>query len=300
MNQIGNVLSLFDGISCGRVALQRAGICCANYYASEIDKYAMRVTQHRYPSTIQLGSVIDVTKDQLPKIDLLLGGSPCQGFSFAGKGLNLEDPRSKLFFEYVRILNECQPKYFLLENVRMKKECMDVITEYLQVEPVLINSSLFSAQDRKRLYWTNIPLHPIEDRKIYLKDILHVDPPIQLFLSEEIANRYQENPNKKIVQNKSCVIGRLSKYQGDRVFDASCKASSLSASGGNNGAGSCNLIFDPNNNRLRKLSVTECERLQTLPDEYTNVPDVPTTQRYKTIGNGWTIDVIAHILKGVE
>ena len=151
-----NVLSLFDGMSCGQIALNKADINIDNYYASEIDEYAIKVTQKNYPNTIQLGSVVDVKGTDLPKIDLLIGGSPCQGFSFAGKQLNFEDERSKLFFEYVRILKETKPKYFLLENVRMKKEYQDVISSALGVEPILINSNLVSAQERKRLYWTNI------------------------------------------------------------------------------------------------------------------------------------------------
>ena len=152
-----NVLSLFDGMSCGQIALNKLGIKYDNYFASEIDKYAIQVTQKNYPNTKQIGSVVDVKGEDLPNIDLLIGGSPCQGFSFAGKQLNFDDPRSKLFFEFVRILEETKPKYFLLENVKMKKEYYDVITDILEVEPIEINSSLVSAQSRKRMYWTNIP-----------------------------------------------------------------------------------------------------------------------------------------------
>jgi len=151
------VLSLFDGMSCGQLALQRTGFEVDKYMACEIDKYGMQVTRKNFPNTIQLGDVCDVKGENLPPIDLLMGGSPCQGFSFAGKQLNFEDPRSALFFEYVRILKETNPKYFLLENVRMKKEYQDVISEHLGVEPVMINSALVSAQNRVRLYWTNIP-----------------------------------------------------------------------------------------------------------------------------------------------
>lgn len=169
-----NVLSLFDGMSCGQIALNRADIPYSNYYASEIDKYAIKVTQHNYPNTIQLGDVTEVKSSDLPQIDLLIGGSPCQGFSFAGKQLNFDDPRSKLFFEFVRLLKECKPKFFLLENVKMKKEYQDVISEHLGVEPIEINSALVSAQNRKRLYWTNIPFDKnIEDKGILLKDIVH-------------------------------------------------------------------------------------------------------------------------------
>ena len=168
-----NVLSLFDGISAGQVALERANLKIHNYFASEIDKYAIQITQANYPRTIQLGDVKQVKSSNLPAIDILLGGSPCQGFSFAGKNLNFDDSRSALFFEYVRILNEIQPKYFLLENVVMKKECQDIISNHLEVEPILINSALVSGQHRKRLYWTNIEVcHLPPDRKIYLKDIL--------------------------------------------------------------------------------------------------------------------------------
>jgi len=147
-----NVLSLFDGMSCGQIALERAGITVDNYYASEIDKHCITVTQTNYPETIQLGDVSKIDGKDLPNIDLLIGGSPCQGFSFIGKGLNFDDPRSKLFFEYVRLLKECNPTYFMLENVRMKKELQDIISKYLGVDPVVINSNLVSAQNRHRLY----------------------------------------------------------------------------------------------------------------------------------------------------
>jgi len=169
------VLSLFDGISAGQLALQRAGITVDKYYASEIEPNAIAVTTHNFPSTIQIGDVLNVKGKDLPKIDLLLGGSPCQGFSVAGKRLNFDDPRSKLFFEYVRLKEDCQPKWFLLENVKMKKEWSDVITKYMGVEPITIDSSLVSAQHRQRMYWTNIPITPIEDRKIFLKDIVLSD-----------------------------------------------------------------------------------------------------------------------------
>ena len=154
-----NVLSLFDGMSCGQQALNRLGIKYDNYYASELDKYAIQITQKNFPDTIQLGDVCGVVAKDLPKdIDLLLAGSPCQGFSFAGKQLAFDDPRSALFFEFIRLLRELKPKYFLLENVRMKKEYLDVITEQVGgIEPILINSKLVSAQNRQRYYWTNIP-----------------------------------------------------------------------------------------------------------------------------------------------
>lgn len=152
-----NVLSCFDGMSCGQIALERAGIKVDNYFASEIDKYSMTVTKANYPNTKHIGNVVDVKADDLPDIDLLIGGSPCQGFSFAGKQLNFEDPRSALFFEFVRLLKETKPKYFLLENVRMKKEHENIISKHLGVDPILINSATITAQNRPRLYWTNIP-----------------------------------------------------------------------------------------------------------------------------------------------
>jgi DNA-cytosine methyltransferase len=152
-----NVLSLFDGISCGRVALERAGLKVDNYLASEIDKHAIKIAQKNYPDTRQLGDVRELNGKHWPPIDLLLGGSPCQGFSLAGKGLNFNDKRSKLFFEFVRLLGECKPKYFLFENVKMKQEYQDVISACLGVQPIMIDSALVSAQSRKRLYWTNIP-----------------------------------------------------------------------------------------------------------------------------------------------
>src|SRR5690554_8051032 len=171
-----NVLSLFDGMSCGRIALERAGIKVNNYFASEIDKHAIKVTQHNYPDTIQLGSVTEIKGTDLPQIDLLIGGSPCQGFSFAGKQLNFDDPRSKLFFVYVDILNHIRsvnPEIkFMLENVKMKKEYLAVISEQLGVEPVFINSALVSAQNRQRYYWANWEFGQPEDKGIVLADIL--------------------------------------------------------------------------------------------------------------------------------
>ena len=237
-------------------------------------------------------------------VDLLLGGSPCQGFSFAGKQLNFSDPRSKLFFDFVKALEVLKPKYFLLENVKMKKECENIITQHLGVKPIEINSGLVSAQDRKRLYWTNIPgIQQPKNMHIYLKDILETETTVtkDMVLEKKYLERYQPIKNYKLNQEKSCVIGTLSKYQGDRVFDVNGKGSSLCANGGNNAGGSCNIIWD--NNELRKLTPVECERLQTLPDNYTavgviNGKEIPisNTQRYKMIGNGWTVDVIAHIL----
>jgi len=207
-----NVLSLFDGISCGQIALNKLGIEIENYFASEIDKHAIKVTQHNYPKTKQLGSVIDVKAEDLPKIDLLIGGSPCQGFSIAGKKLNFEDDRSKLFFEFVRLKNELNPKYFLLENVRMKKESQDVISKYLGVEPIMINSNLVSAQNRVRYYWTNIPnLTLPEDKNILLKDILVNSEPHQEKSQTILATIHKENAKSMIKRNKKGLLVYKSK-----------------------------------------------------------------------------------------
>ena len=295
-----NVLSLFDGMSCGQIALNRANIQYDNYFASEIDKNAIKVTQHHYPNTVQLG---DVTKIEFiaSKIDLLIGGSPCQGFSFAGKQLNFDDPRSKLFFEFVRLKNELQPKYFLLENVVMKKEYEDVITQYLGVEPIKINSSLVSAQNRVRLYWTNIPnVKEPEDRNISLSDILEDDSIIN---PGAIRGRRL---------NKATIIGRRLNPDGKRKdYDKDIPITQcLEVRATNTNKSNCLTTVDKDNvlttmpigrhpnafkDKLpfRYYTLKEYERLQTIPENYTSV--VSTSQAKKMIGNAWTVDVIAHI-----
>lgn len=200
------VLSLFDGMSCGQLAFQKLGIKVKKYYACEIDKHAIAVTQHNFPTTIQLGDVTKVFAKDLPKIDLLIGGSPCQGFSFAGKQLAFDDSRSKLFFEFVRLKNECNPTYFMLENVKMKREFELVISQYLGVAPIEINSALLSAQNRVRLYWTNIANEPYglfgdmqctipqpKDKGILLKDILEQDVPAKYYLSDKALDYLQRD-----------------------------------------------------------------------------------------------------------
>jgi len=278
-----NVLSLFDGISCGQIALERVGIKVDNYYASEIDRYAIQVTKNNYPNTIHIGDVQGVKSILLPKIDLLMGGSPCQGFSSAGKQLNFDDPRSKLFFDFVRLLKDCKPKYFLLENVRMKQEYQDIISEYLGVQPIMINSSLVSAQNRVRYYWTNIPnvVQP-EDKGITIKDILE-DEPVYIDKSYYIENR-------KITGKNALNKLRLSER------DVNGKFRCLTA-GGQDGtkAGATTIRLD--NGRLRLPTPIECERAQTVPENYTSC--VSKTQRYKALGNGWTVDIITHILKNI-
>ncbi len=297
-----NVLSLFDGISCGQIALERQGIEIENYFASEIDKYAMQITMANYPNTKQLGDVRNVTAENLPNIDLLIGGSPCQGFSFAGAGLNFEDERSKLFFEFVRLKNELKPKYFLLENVKMKQEFQDIISEQLGVKPIMINSSLVSAQNRERLYWTNIPVigQPI-DKEILLKDIIEDGHVLKDKSQTILATLYKENAKSMIKRNKQGLLILKNIYpkkgQNGNIYSIFGKCKTLSAGVGikGNGIGSSNApkIESINADGWRKLSPLECERLQTVPDGYTKY--VSDTQRYKALGNGWTVDVISFI-----
>jgi len=396
-----NVLSLFDGMSCGQIALDKLGIKPTNYFASEIDKFAIQTAKKNFPDTIHLGDVtkIQTSGDHLldefecgHKIDLLIGGSPCQGFSYSGKRLNFEDPRSKLFFEYVRLLKELKPKYFLLENVRMAKASQDIITEYLGVEPVVINSNLVSAQNRHRLYWTNIPnVTQPKDKGIVLKDILEdYDTIGEEHFHSNKAMEYMERGNKKWMQAGSrradrytqspdkekaftltanfhkgvpynyfddtratsndtsglILEGHATNINGHdylkRIYSPEGKAPTLTTMGGGNrepkvsvkGARIVNRRLDENgtrkdnsniplqarievraddisnclttvqkdsivvkDKRWRKLTPLECERLQTMPDGYTE--GVSNTQRYRMLGNGFTVDVIAHILKGL-
>jgi len=450
-----NVLSLFDGMSCGMIALDRLGIKVDNYYASEIDKYAIQVSQANYPDIIQVGDITKLDLSTLPKIDLVMGGSPCQGFSFAGKQLAFDDPRSALFFEFHKAISYLQPKYFLLENVRMKKEYLDIISEYMGVEPIFINSSLVSAQSRQRYYWTNIPgIEQPKERGIVLRDILEDQVGSEHYVGDNMQKNYkggnQLNPNYKSQANtihnsdkKSGTIcagthGYANGYVGDKhkpvkqternarhlkqLDDKSlCMTATMYKGAGNNGMtlvpqkihdipkdvlkdnerqrrvyskegksptllarsdspkvmksdkpqhigtavdikghDQIKRVYSPDgksptvttcggghrepkvvsgayrgrynedgsisqklelrkddksnamtasfNHKInfltkdkvywRKLTPLECERLQTVPDNYTN--HVSNTQRYKMLGNGWTIEVIAHILKNME
>lgn len=301
-----NVLSCFDGMSCLQIALDKLRVPVNKYFASEIDKYAMQVTQANYPNTIQVGNVEFVTKEMLNnEIHLLAGGSPCQGFSFAGKQLNFEDPRSKLFFEFVRLKNELKPKYFLLENVRMKKESQDIISKYLGVEPIMINSNLVSAQNRVRYYWTNIPnLTLPEDKNILLKDVLEDENAIVgarrgcylvdgirqdgKMLTAEKTKQYLEIRND---EKSNC----LTTVQKDNIV---IRDKSKCVRSGGRGSYDRHEWDSVDKDHTRKLTVLECERLQTVPDNYTN--HVSNSQRYKMLGNGWTVDVITHILKGMS
>jgi DNA (cytosine-5)-methyltransferase 1 len=373
-----NVLSLFDGMSCGQQALERNGIKVDNYFASEIDKYAITVTMANYPNTKQIGSVIDVDGYSLPKIDLLMGGSPCQSFSFAGKrkGMSTKDEQeiltlehylqlkkegfefegqSYLFWEYMRLLNECKPKYFLLENVMMGEKWEKILSKAIGVNPIMINSSLLSAQNRQRLYWTNIGLEPAglfgypqstieqpKDKGILLKDVLESEVDEKYYLSDKMVNyvsktgtknfyykpefaniegkakpivtkhiyragttnyikenvdeKYYINVkgNKRLMQTLSnnkiennCLIDSYNQtIHTDKSITISTRVS----------AANCTHVYKES--RIRKLTPIECERLQTVKENYTN--HVSDSQRYKMLGNGWTVDVIRHILNYIK
>lgn len=411
------VLSLFDGMSCGQIALDQLGIKVDTYYASEIDKYAIEIAQKNYPNTVHVGDITKLDPKDFADVDLIMGGSPCQGFSFAGKQLAFDDPRSVLFFEFIRLLKAIKPKYFLLENVRMKKEFIEVITQQVsecypdytngldlfggRIEPILINSSLVSAQSRQRLYWTNIPeIQQPEERGIFLRDILETEPETFTAMSDKFLKRNGDRScmidlNKEKASNLSAMEyvknGRQGNYlacdssgkpkqvgkikdggQGNRIYSQNGKSSTLSAqSGGTAGVGNTLVETKPkqvgvaadklpdkanviksnyyksskanfendtskggkfsatgvpleskirnksktvrSGGRLsydkhewdsvdelhwRKLTPLECERLQTVPDNYTE--GVSNTQRYKMLGNGWTVEVIKHIFKNIE
>jgi len=304
-----NVLSLFDGISCGQVALERCGIKVDRYYASEIDKYAIAVTQENYPDTIQIGDIKNIDIKSLSNIDLVYGGSPCQGFSFAGKQLNFEDPRSKLFFEFVRVINEIKPKYWLLENVKMKKEYQDIISEYLGVKPILINSNLLSSQNRPRLYWANFEIIQPKDKNILLKNIIQKEKVDKKYNipKEKWINTLVE---KDLLIGKTCIAyterrteeaKRIRKeYRGKYGKDFSPRRAKELIGRKDNKMNCLTATFSykehtiiDNYSIYRKLTPLEFERLQTLPDNYTAI--LPDNQRYKSIGNGWTVDVIVDI-----
>jgi len=403
-----NVLSLFDGMSCGQQALERAGIKVDNYFASEIDKYAIQVTMANYPNTTQLGSVVDVDGYSLPKIDILIGGSPCQSFSFAGKrkGMSTKDEQeiltldhylrlksegyefegqSYLFWEYMRLLNEVKPTYFLLENVMMGEKWEKVLSKAIGVNAIEINSALVSAQNRRRLYWTNIGMEASglfgdlesiieqpKDRGILLKDILQDNPNAKFYLSNKMVNYVSKTGTKNFyykpefanLEGKSkpitmvhdkragttnyiCQeiddkyflsesgINKIKRYNNaDRSLNNTDKSLCLAAgyykqgrdnqlivhntmprSGdpkkGGTGplsrtdgktycldTGNTNAVEIRGTSRIRRLTPIECERLQTVKDNYTNY--VSDSQRYKMLGNGWTVEVITHIFKYIK
>ena len=310
-----NALSLFDGISTGRYCLEQAGIQVDNYFSSEINSSAIKISEKNYPDIIRLGDIIQVSAKRLPKIDLVIGGSPCQGFSRAGLCLNFDDPRSKLFFEYVRILNEIREVNpdvkFLLENVEMKKEWTEVINEHLGVKGYSINSKLLSAHNRPRMYWTNIDFKkPIDDAGVKLRDILE-DVDTTGFINHDgilFDPRIREDcrnlvsvVNGEVRISQATKLGYAVAENGDGIsldFPTSKtrrgrvikeKSSCLTTS-------SEPLVFV--NGVIRWLTITEKERLQTLPDGYTE--GITYGARVEALGNGWTADVITHIFRGLS
>lgn len=312
-----NVLSLFDGIGGGRIALDIAEVPINTYYASEIDKYAMGIMQKNYPETVQLGDVRNWRNWDIDwkSIDLLIGGSPCQGFSCSGKQLNFNDPRSALFFEYVNILNrikEVNPNVkFLLENVRMKKEWEDVISKFLGVKPVLINSALITAQNRHRLYWANWEFKEPIDKGINLGDI------IENGLAVKVTNQgkvIEEAPSKS-----SCLMARDWKGFGNQCMTGVIEPTKDNKNSlrililkngeiieGSTVRSKVRIDLPDGEYTIRMLSPIEYERLQSVPDNYTavgviddKVVKISKTQRYSVLGNGWTSKVIAHILSNL-
>jgi len=325
------VLSLFDGISCGMVALERAGISVERYVAFEIDKYAIQISKKNYPQIEHCGDVTKADFTQYKGFYLLIGGSPCQDLSIAGKRAGLDGNRSSLFWEFVRALKEVQPKYFLFENnYRMPKEAEATITEALGIEPILINSSSFSAQSRNRLYWTNIPVDclKIPNPKLVMQNIIETEVDEKyymnypLILKEKYADTdliqigtipkeaLNDNERQRRVYStdglsptilarsdspKILCVGKLNMKASEQIKSVySIDGLSPTIDTAQGGHRQVKIL---ENARVRKLIPLECERLQTLPDNYT--AGVSDTQRYKAIGNGWTVDVIAYLLKGV-
>jgi len=300
-----NILSLFDGMSCGQIALSRLGIKYDNYFASEIDKHAIKVTQTNYPKTIQLGDVKNVFGKDLPEIDLLIGGSPCQGFSSSGKQLNFEDPRSKLFFEFVRVVNEVKPKHWLLENVVMKKEYENIISDHLGVIPIKINSNLLTAQNRVRLYRANFEIKQPTDKKVSLIDILEMDDLTnpgavrgRRLSNGVVVGRRLNERNVRDDYNKNIPITQCLEVRATSTDKSNClttveKDNVLTTMpvGRHKDAYKNKLPF-------RYYTLKEYCRLQTVPENYfTNI--VSESQAKKMLGNGWTVDIIVHILQKV-
>jgi DNA (cytosine-5)-methyltransferase 3A len=276
-----NVLSLFDGISCGQIALNRANISYDNYYASEIKPHAIKCTLDNYPNTIQLGGILNLKGSDLPKIDLFIGGSPCKGISRLNKNQEgLEHSESRLFWEYIRLLDEVKPKYYLLENTHGNKEATNTITETLGIKPISINSKLVSAQNRPRYYWTNIPdiKQPL-DKGITTNDIFDYSG----VLADECRVKWLNSESgKKSIKNG---YTKVNPYP---------KSGCLTALGHKK----WNENYLYRDGVYKYLSQTEIEKLQTLPIGYTKI--LSYDEAYDCIGDGWTVDVIAHIFKNIE
>ena len=302
------ILSLFDGISCGRVALDRAGIAVEDYAAFEIDRFAVQTSAKNYPDIRHFGNVFEGDFTQFKGCDLLLGGSPCTYWSIAKRNreTTCDGEGFKLFMQYVRALNEAQPKYFLYENnYSIHQNIKDEISRQLGVQPIMINSALVSAQQRKRCYWTNIPdVAQPADKGIMLNDI--IDPSAvgwnkkSYCMTANYAGATLRNTLERHQRTMVAVPVRIgdigSSSQGQRVYSVYGKSVCLSAQPGGQGGGTglYKIELPDGDYVIRKLTPIEAERLQTLPDNYTE--GVSDTQRYKQVGNGWTVDVIAHIL----
>ena len=289
-----NVLSLFDGISGAMLSLKLAGIKVNRYFASEIDKHCLKVSQYNFPNIIQLGDVKEIRKSKLPKIDLLIGGSPCQDLSNAFKGKGLLGDRSSLFFEFMRLKQELKPKYFLLENVKnkWKKE----IDNHIGEEGIIINSEFFTAQSRPRCYWSNIPIEiPDKISDVNIRDIMQETEVDQKYYFKDkliSGTKHINLSNSKSGIIKVFDISRdflKDNERQRRVYSPNGKSPTLLA------RSDTTKIFYKN--KLRKLTPLECERLQGIPDNYTSI--ISDTQRYKSIGNSFTVPVISNILRGI-
>ena len=305
------VLSLFDGISSGMLALKRAGIPVEEYHAFEIDKYAMEVSKRNFPEIVQHGNVFNGDFKQFQRYDLLIGGSPCTYWSISKKNRETTSDGEgfRLFMEYVRALKESECRYFLYENNdSIHRNIKNEISEKLGVQPIMINSALVSAQQRKRCYWTNLPdITQPEDKGILLNDIL--DNAVgwhdkSYCMTASYSKAVLHNSLKRNQRTMVAVPVRIGEYgkggQGQRIYSVYGKSVTLSANGGGQGAktGLYKIDLPDGDYIIRKLTPVEAERLQTLPDNYT--AGISDTQRYKCIGNAWTIDIIAHILKKLE
>jgi len=314
-----NVLSLFNGISCGRLALERSNINVDNYYSSEIDKYAIQIADKNYPEDIKnkLGDVFNIDHSKLKNIDMIIGGSPCTFWSVAkhkDKEVDNTGIGYKMFMEFAKSIKTHNPKYFLYENnFGIHKNIQNEISKELGVQPKTINSSLVSCQNRKRLYWTNISFGEIKDKNIILSDILIDNPDHKLFLKNDHKIIKKQSSNRKT--NLEFLGGVMSKdkwiegadysrnfSQGNRIYSINKKSTCLTANGG--GLGSNTGLYYVGNDvdnmsckDIRRLSPIECERLQTIPDNFTE--GISNTQRFKAIGNGWTVDVISHIFNHI-
>ena len=307
------VISLFDGISAGYEALIRAGFKVDEYYAYEIDKYAIKVSHYNHPDIIHMGSVVDAPFKQYKGADLLIGGSPCQDLSLCGKRAGLDGERSGLFFEFVRALKEIQPKFFLFENTPMDKKNKDIISEYLGCEPVEIDASLVSAQQRKRLYWTNIPIKEIEDRQIYLEDIVENDALVDRRKAHAVIASIGRTTHREYFRkNQGQLVWKAVEFSNiyggwgekkPRVHVDKSVTIRTSAGGGHIPSLLVNnkeFTIEDIKKCTRKVTPLECERLMTFPDGYTDVMgEISNTQRYKMLGNSWVVDVIVEILKGI-